>query len=51
LAAIALGLLYFCIALFMHLHFFWTASPRFYGYAQLGKLITTVGTIGSVGLY
>jgi hypothetical protein len=51
LAATALGVLYLCIALFMHLHFFWTASPRFYGYAQLGKLIATAGTIGSVGLY
>jgi hypothetical protein len=51
LAATALGMLYLCLALFLHLHFFWTASPRFYGYAQLGKLITKVGTIGSVGLY
>jgi hypothetical protein len=51
LAATALGVLYLCLALFLHLHFVWTASPRFYGYAQLGKLITTAGTIGGVGLY
>jgi hypothetical protein len=51
LAATALGSLYLSIAVFMHLHFFWTASPRYWGYAQLGKLIATAGIIGSVGLF
>jgi hypothetical protein len=51
LSATALGSLYLCIAVFMHLHWFWTASPRFWGYAQLGKLIAALGMIGSVGLF
>jgi hypothetical protein len=46
--ATAIGLLYLCIAAFMHLHWFWTASPRFWGYAQLGKMIAAVGVIGSL---
>jgi hypothetical protein len=51
LAATSLGSLYLSIAVFMHLHFFWTASPRYWGYAQLGKLIAAAGMIGSVGLF
>ena len=51
LSATALGSLYLCIAAFMHLHWFWTASPRFWGYAQLGKLIAALGMIGSVGVF
>jgi len=51
LSATALGSLYLCVALFVHLHWFWTASPRFWGYAQLGKLIAALGMIGSVGVF
>jgi hypothetical protein len=51
LSATALGSLYLCIAAFMHLHWFWTASPRFWGYAQLGKLIAAIGIIASVAVF
>jgi hypothetical protein len=45
------GVLYLCIATFMHMHWFWTASPRFWGYAQLGKMIAAVGVIGSLAFF
>jgi hypothetical protein len=32
----------------MHMHWFWTASPRFWGYAQLGKMIAALGVIVSL---
>ncbi len=51
LAATALGSLYLSIASFMHLHCFWTAGPRYWGYAQFGKLIAAAGIVGSVGLF
>ena len=49
--ATAIGILYLCIAAFMHLHWFWTASPRFWGYAQLGKMIAAAGVIGSLAFF
>jgi hypothetical protein len=48
LSATAIGGLYLCIAAFMHMHWFWTASPRFWGYAQLGKMIAALGVIVSL---
>jgi hypothetical protein len=51
LSATALGSLYLCIAVFTHLHWFWTSSPRYWGYAQLGKLIAAVGIIASVAVF
>jgi hypothetical protein len=51
LGATAIGVLYLCIAAFMHMHWFWTASPRFWGYAQLGKMIAAVGVIGSLAFF
>ena len=51
LSATAVGSLCLCVAAFIHLHWFWTASPRFWGYAQVGKLIAALGMIGSVGLF
>ncbi len=43
------------IALLMQLDFYWSISSgrsveAFYGYAQLGKSIATVGMIGSMAL-
>jgi hypothetical protein len=32
LGAISTGFLLLSIAAFIHLHWFWTASPRFWGY-------------------
>jgi hypothetical protein len=51
LGGTALGLVYLSIALFLHSHCFWSASPRFWGYAQLGKLIAAAGVIGGTGLF
>lgn len=51
LAATALGSVYLAIALFGHLHYIWTASPRFWGYAQLGKMLAAVAIIGGIGVF
>jgi hypothetical protein len=51
LAATALGSVYMAIALFTHLHYFWTASPRFWGYAQLGKMLAAAAVIGGLGVF
>jgi hypothetical protein len=32
----------------MHMHWFWTSSPRFWGYGQLGKMIAAAGIIVSL---
>jgi hypothetical protein len=48
LSATALGSGYLFVAAFMHLHWFWTASPRFWGYGQLGKTLAAIGVIGSL---
>ena len=51
-AANSAAALYLSIAVFMHLHWFWTASPRFWAYAQLGKLLAAVGMIaGLIALF
>ena len=44
----AVAMIYLSIACFMHLHWFWTASPRFWGYAQLGKMIAAVGILAGM---
>jgi hypothetical protein len=51
LGGTALGLVYLSTALFLHFHCFWSASPRFWGDAQLGKMIAAVGVIGGMGLF
>jgi hypothetical protein len=51
LAATALGSVYLAAALFTHLHYFWTASPRFWGYAQLCKMLAAVAVIGGIGVF
>ena len=47
----AIATVYLSTALFMHLHWFWTASPRFWGYAQLGKMISAIGIIAGFLLF
>ncbi len=47
-AANAAATIYLSIAVFMHLHGFWTASPRFWAYAQLGKLLAAAGIIAGL---
>jgi hypothetical protein len=51
LPATALGGVYLAIALFAHLHYFWTASPRFWGYAQLGKMLAAAAIIGGIAVF
>jgi hypothetical protein len=51
LPATALGSVYLAIAVFTHLHYFWTPSPRFWGYAQLGKMLAAVAVIGGIGVF
>jgi hypothetical protein len=51
LSATALGSVYLAIAVFTHLHYFWSASPRFWGYAQLGKMLAAVAVIGGIGVF
>jgi hypothetical protein len=46
--AVATGIIYLSIAAFIHLQWFWTSSPRFWGYAQLGKLIAIGVAVAAV---
>ncbi len=50
LAARAVASGWLSLAVFMHLHWFWTASPRFWGYAQLGKTLSAAAIIASLGV-
>lgn len=50
LAARAAASGWLSLAAFVHLHWFWTASPRFWGYAQLGKLLALAGIVASLGV-
>jgi hypothetical protein len=36
------------LAAFVHLHWFWTASPRFWAYAQLGKMAAAAAIVASL---
>lgn len=49
--AIALGALFLSAAVFTHCHWFWSDHPRFYGYAQLGKILSLLAAIGSLGAF
>jgi hypothetical protein len=48
MGAIATGFFFLSIAAFIHLHWFWTASPRFWGYAQLGKIIAVCAAVAAL---
>jgi hypothetical protein len=47
--AVAVGALYLSAALFLHCHWFWNSHPEYHGYAQLGKVASLVGVVGSLG--
>jgi hypothetical protein len=49
LAARAVASGWLSLAAFVHLHWFWTAS-RFWGYAQLGKMLAMVALIASLAV-
>ena len=38
------------LAAFVHLHWFWTASPRFWAYAQLGKMVAAAAIVVSLAV-
>jgi hypothetical protein len=48
-SAVSVGGVYFAAALFMHCHWFWSAHPVYYGYGQLGKIVSLVGILGGLG--
>ncbi len=50
LAARAVASGWLSLAAFVHLHWFWTASPRFWGYAQLGKMAAAAAIAASLAV-
>ena len=47
--AVALGLAWISAACFLHVHYFWTASPRLAVLSELGKKVSFLCAIGSLG--
>jgi hypothetical protein len=50
LAARAVASGWLSLPAFAHLHWFWTASPRFWGYAQLGKMAVLAAIVASLAV-
>jgi hypothetical protein len=50
LAARAVASGWLSLAAFVHLHWFWTASPRFWAYAQLGKMAAAAAIVTSLAV-
>jgi hypothetical protein len=50
LAARAVASGWLSLAAFVHLHWFWTASPRFWAYAQLGKMACAAAIVASLAV-
>jgi hypothetical protein len=50
LAARAVASGWLSLAALVHLHWFWTASPRFWGYAQLGKMAAAAALVASLAV-
>jgi hypothetical protein len=50
LAAQAVSSGWLSLAAFVHLHWFWTASPRFWAYAQLGKMASAAALVASLAV-
>ena len=46
--AVAFGLAWISFACFLHVHYYWTASPRLAVLSHLGKIISVLGIIGSL---
>ena len=47
--AVAFGLAWISFACFLHVHYYWTASPRLAVLSELGKTVSALGLIGSLG--
>jgi hypothetical protein len=50
LAARAVASGWLSLAAFVHLHGFWTASSRFWGYAQLGKMAAAAALVARLAV-
>lgn len=47
-SAVAVGVFWMALAGFLHVHFFWSWRERFFGYAQIGKLLSLVIGTGAI---
>jgi len=47
--AIAMGITWMCLALFIHFHYFWPTLKRLYIFTDLGKTISAFGFVASLG--
>jgi hypothetical protein len=47
--AIAMGITWMCLALFIHFHYFWPTLKRLYIFTDLGKTVAAFGFIASLG--
>ena len=47
--AVAVGSLYLSAAALMHCHWFWSGHPRWHGQGQIGKLVSLVAIVASLG--
>ena len=50
-AATSLGMMFVCLGLFAHFHWFWSHHETLHGYAEIGKLLSAVGIVISVGYH
>lgn len=49
--AVALGVAYLAVAVFVHCHCFLMTFDAFYGHGEIGKIIAAALFLGSVGLF
>jgi hypothetical protein len=50
-AAIALGITYVSVGLFLHCHFFWSTHERYAGFGDIAKMVSIAGVIGGIGYF
>jgi hypothetical protein len=47
--AIALGLIWFAVAMYLHFHYFWSQSPRLFRYYEIGRFVAIMLFIAAIG--
>lgn len=47
--AVAMGVAWMCLALFLHFHYFWPTLKRLYIFTDFGKIVAGFGLIASLG--
>lgn len=47
--AVAMGITWICLGLFLNFHYFWPTLKRLYVFTDLGKIVAAVGFIASLG--